>query len=441
MHVHRTEAGPPGGAKPSKGQEPPEGFDALLALHEDEARTATAEGHKTDRGPGHDNGVRAHGDPSETPGHLRRAERDAAEEAEATPPEGSTPPAEAPAPDAPETPEAPAADVAPVVPDAAPVAPVAVAPVAPVAVPAGATTAADADAAAAAVAPVAVEADAAAVATPLDGEAVAAPQAGAAATGELEATGAAQPEGEDGQPVAAAVAKAGAEKPAAPATEPGPARGQEVAAAAAARRGEPSPNAKGARAAEVQEALDAGQRPAPAAESAAPPAPPQAPATSPVNPAAPVAADHTVRTLQLADTALRLRELVDVATARGVARARLQLHPAELGGIDVRLRVTSEGLTASIAAERPEAVQALQQAAAELKRTLEHRGLTVLSVDVTLAGPAGGSNGGQAQAGSDRSAGGATHTNGGQEAVADATEADPTTPRSVPAGALVDVLA
>ncbi len=88
-------------------------------------------------------------------------------------------------------------------------------------------------------------------------------------------------------------------------------------------------------------------------------------------------------------------------------------------------------------------MQALQQAGAELRRSLEQRGLTVLTVDVALAGAAGDhSAGAHAHAGGDRSASGAgTDRNGGQEAAADAMEAEPTAPRSVPAGALVDILA
>jgi flagellar hook-length control protein FliK len=178
----------------------------------------------------------------------------------------------------------------------------------------------------------------------------------------------------------------------------------------------------------VHEALAAGEAVPPAAHSAA----------------AHVRAERGATALRLADTAVQLQELADVAVSRGAAHARLALHPAELGGIEVRLRVTAEGLTASIAAERPEAVQALQQAGAELRRALEQRGVTVLSVDVSLAGAAGGHEAGQhAHAGADRSSsgGGRTEPNGGQEAAADAMEAEPTEPRSVPAGALVDVLA
>ena len=109
----------------------------------------------------------------------------------------------------------------------------------------------------------------------------------------------------------------------------------------------------------------------------------------------------------------------------------------------MKLRVTADGLTASIAAERPEAVQALQQAGAELRRNLEQRGLTVLAIDVALAGPSGGHASGDSSTWADRSADGRTSDpTGGTDSPADAMEAaDATTPRGVPAGALVDVLA
>ena len=501
MHVRRTEAGPAGGAPPPRGQEPPEGFDLLLALHEDEARTATAEGHKTNLGHGHDHGVRAHGDPSRTPGHQRRAADEESAEVETRPADG------APAAETPDEPKGkktlPAGEpathedapvpVAVETPVAAAATPLAVALPAVVAEPVAATLPAAATAAAvetpvtaAAVlpgAPAAVDAEAAAAPPVVEGEALV-PEApiGAAEAGEThlptapavtpatgEATGSAPaaPSAAGPQPAAAAPqdaataappdaataaapdaamaaapdAAANAAAPAADATEAAPAAATEAAPAAETAA---SPNANGARAAEVHEALAAGTRPDPAA----PATPPQAAAN-----AAPIAAatatatggaERATRALHLAETAVHLRDLAEVAASRGAAHARLQLHPAELGGVQVRLRMTAEGLTAAIAADRPEAVQALQQAGAELRRALEHRGLTVLSVDVALAGPAGGDTaGGQTQTGADRSTGGqTTRTTGSQEAAAtDAMEADPTAPRGVPAGALVDVLA
>ena len=461
MHVHRTEAGPPGGAPPPR-DEAPEGFDLLLALHGNEARTATAEGQETDPEDRGDRGVRAHGDPSVTPGHRERAERAEREDDEA-----ATRPVEPPVDAAPRPVEDPAAE--PAAPPAVTGEEAAVAPeVRPAVVdPAAAVRAAVAQLAgadvAAAPAPVATAATDAAIAPPAvaaagDVAAAAAIAGDPAAEGvpaDADASSPALPvaTSDGAESLAPAdAAEEGTRKPTAtaPPTEPGSAAGaktDEAVAAVTRPAPERSPNAEGARAAEVHAAKAAGQKPGPAADKAAAAAaeslPPAAPAPT-EHVAAPLRADAAGRALRLAETTLQLRELVEVAAARGVARARLQLHPAELGGIEVRLRVTAEGLTAAIAAERPEAAQALQQASAELRRALEQRGLTVLSVEVTLTGVAGGGQtGGSAlNAGGERSTSGTgTDSNGGQEAAADAMEADPTAPRGVPAGALVDVLA
>ncbi len=87
----------------------------------------------------------------------------------------------------------------------------------------------------------------------------------------------------------------------------------------------------------------------------------------------------------LASTVERLNDLVHVATARGVARARLQLHPQELGGIEVRLRTSDAGLVATITAQNADAVHAVTQAGAELRRSLEERGITIASLEISIA--------------------------------------------------------
>ena len=137
-----------------------------------------------------------------------------------------------------------------------------------------------------------------------------------------------------------------------------------------------------------------------------------------------------------------------VAPSRGAAHARLQLHPAELGGIDVQLQVTAEGLTATITAERPEAVPALQQAGAELRRALEDRGIDRRSLDVELAPGAGRRRRHErAASAAPRSAPprGTTdrrHGRRGRRRPAPTPPTTTTTPTAgLPAGALVDVLA
>ena len=71
---------------------------------------------------------------------------------------------------------------------------------------------------------------------------------------------------------------------------------------------------------------------------------------------------------------------------RGQVQAQLSLHPAELGGVEVRLRQTAHGLMATVTADRPEAAQVLQQAGTELRRALEAQGVQVAGLDIGLAG-------------------------------------------------------
>jgi flagellar hook-length control protein FliK len=79
-----------------------------------------------------------------------------------------------------------------------------------------------------------------------------------------------------------------------------------------------------------------------------------------------------------------------------VTRARIALRPEELGGVEVHLRHTAEGLTARVVAEAPEAAHLLGQAAGELLRSFEQQGITLLRFDVGTAaehGPGAGAAG------------------------------------------------
>jgi hypothetical protein len=137
----------------------------------------------------------------------------------------------------------------------------------------------------------------------------------------------------------------------------------------------------------------AGPSPAPPAPAAAPatptapaglPQPVAAPATAPV--AAPAAAPVPV---QLADHVERVADIVRMTSGHGVARARLELHPLDLGSVDVRLRSTAQGLVAAITVDQARTLEAVTRAGADLQQQLADRGLTVLRLDVTLAVTAG----------------------------------------------------
>ena len=192
---------------------------------------------------------------------------------------------------------------------------------------------------------------------------------------------------------------------------------------------------------------------APVIEPAAGAAPaPTAPATSaaPQTEAAPAAsAPAPVRG---ATTLQHLARTVDVALqmgqARGITRARLHLHPAELGAIELHLRQTASGMTARVVAESPEAVAVLQQASNDLRRSLEQAGITLTGLDIgaradqqaeqrTFAGAFDASN-----RDDDRS--GATGRGYGSQS---GDDTEPTLDQTIrarvplPGGALVDVLA
>ncbi|MBS1869755.1 MAG: flagellar hook-length control protein FliK [Actinobacteria bacterium] len=170
----------------------------------------------------------------------------------------------------------------------------------------------------------------------------------------------------------------------------------------------------------------------PVTPSAATPATAAAPDTAAV-PGRAVGLEHAVETVRLA---------LRAGAERGVTHARISLTPRELGTIEVHLRHTADGLVARVVAEHGAAAQQLQQAGAELRRSLEDQGLTLLRLDIGASGEQGGRAAGRRaaseRAGAPRRAGGAD--DGTPDALA-ATETTSTTTLALPNGALVDVLA
>lgn len=446
-----TETGASNAPPPKRGgateQRAGSSFDQLLALH-DPARTAAAEGPKT-KSERHDRGVRAHGD-SQRAHDARRGAPGEAETGRA-PVTDETPAEAAPvaerAASEPET-AAIAPTVAPVAAEsaAAPVVPV-LAPAAPRAEVVATTTAAEADAP-----PPTVPALPAAVA---EDAGLPLPAAPAEGSEQAPATSPAVAPATDAPKAAAA-----SDVPAQPAVQRSPiAAGTQASSEQAATPAEGEQAETPTTAAPVRTAHDTAAPPANdrARAVAAPPA--AVHDTAPVaavegapaaasSPAAALRGPQHAGGLQLAATVERLRDLVQVAARNGVAHARLQLHPAEFGGIDVRLRASAQGLTAKITADRPEAVQALQQAAAELRQSLQDRGLTVLDVEVSLAS-AGGSSAHDAAAqagGSDNGLDSQTTSDRrGMDAAPDTTDLDEpelgAAPRGDAGAVLVDVLA
>ena len=75
--------------------------------------------------------------------------------------------------------------------------------------------------------------------------------------------------------------------------------------------------------------------------------------------------------------------LLHVAAERGITRARMALKPAELGGVEIRLQASAAGVAAQVVADSPEAAKLLAQAADDLRRALEARDVTLISLEVS----------------------------------------------------------
>lgn len=190
-----------------------------------------------------------------------------------------------------------------------------------------------------------------------------------------------------------------------------------------------------------------GQPPAPGASTASPSqpagqvqaaAPPVPPATGAAAPQASGALTHPLST-QLH----RVQALVELAVSRGAASANLELYPAELGRVSVRLRsAAGGGLTAAMTVDRPEALQALQQSADQLRKALEERGVEVVRLEIGLS-PEGRGDEARTGARSDgRDASGAGARRGGTDAATDHDHDDaPSRVRPLNPGALIDVQA
>lgn len=81
--------------------------------------------------------------------------------------------------------------------------------------------------------------------------------------------------------------------------------------------------------------------------------------------------------------------LLELAARHGMNRARLTLRPQELGGVEVRLHSTAQGVTATVRADIESTASVLQTALGDLRRSLEDAGVTVARLDVTWTGQEG----------------------------------------------------
>jgi flagellar hook-length control protein FliK len=126
----------------------------------------------------------------------------------------------------------------------------------------------------------------------------------------------------------------------------------------------------------------AAPEPAPAPASQAPAAAPVAQAPTPA-PASGLAAPE--RTVPLHRAPAAVSTLLHVAVERGISHAKMALRPAELGGIEIRLQATAGGVAAQVVADSPEAARMLAQAGDDLRRALEARDVTLISLEVSTS--------------------------------------------------------
>jgi flagellar hook-length control protein FliK len=156
--------------------------------------------------------------------------------------------------------------------------------------------------------------------------------------------------------------------------------------------------------------------------------------------AAPAAEPENVAGMRLHQAVETVYAVIRMSQSSGITQARVQLHPAELGQVDIHLRQTPDGIVAKVVADASQAANVLRHAGDELRRALQAQGLNLTHFDVGTASEderrsafAGGDGRPQRRGG--RSAADAVASIAATE-----TSTEETTIR-LPNGVLVDVLA
>jgi flagellar hook-length control protein FliK len=142
-----------------------------------------------------------------------------------------------------------------------------------------------------------------------------------------------------------------------------------------------------------------------------------------------------------------MQEMIDsigatiaLATRQGIAKARIELQPEELGHISIRLSQTSEGLRARVTADTPAGAQALSQGRSELRQSLSSLGLSLLQLDIGSSGqPQTDEQDRRFAASADESS--AVGESGTAEESEAFVESRDNSPAGTPLGEIVDVLA
>jgi len=184
-------------------------------------------------------------------------------------------------------------------------------------------------------------------------------------------------------PVPAAPAPAGEQATQAPVAPVAPVAAAEQAAPVS---DQPAPAASATPAAPIATSTDDANPVAPTAAPQQAPIDTAVPTPPPAQPAAPAQAFAPAHAPTLPVRADHVGAMLRLLEHRGQVQAQLTLHPAELGGVEVRLRQTAHGLMATVTADRADAAHVLQQAGADLRRALEAQGVQVAGLDIGMAG-------------------------------------------------------
>jgi flagellar hook-length control protein FliK len=96
--------------------------------------------------------------------------------------------------------------------------------------------------------------------------------------------------------------------------------------------------------------------------------------------------------VRLAEMVETVRTTIEVGARQGTSQMRIALSPASLGGLQIHLTETSNGLVARIVAEHSAAATTLQQASDDLRRSLQSGGLTLLRLDIESSDQRGAAN-------------------------------------------------
>lgn len=74
--------------------------------------------------------------------------------------------------------------------------------------------------------------------------------------------------------------------------------------------------------------------------------------------------------------------MIRIAIRSRVTNARITLKPTQLGSIEINLRYTGKGVSATLTSKSQAALSALTEAGADLRSALKQQGITLLSLDI-----------------------------------------------------------